>query len=150
MFDGKGIIVIKLRRFDNKASCSPESEKLYKVNMLVNIKGAETLAAELRSAVQKDIIDPYFDQVDQEKQPGLSMYLNNVNCIGYREWPKDAWIPDDKEPGNFDLKEAHQNPLFDFKIRVVKEADGKSATTDTPLLQLFPYIQEKEACQFYL
>ena len=45
MFDGKGIIVIKLRRFDNKASCSPESEKLYKVNMLVNIKGAGKLRA---------------------------------------------------------------------------------------------------------
>ena len=68
MFDGKGMIAIRLRRFPN----------LYKTNLLVNIKGAHSLALTMKDCVQSQILDPFVSDHD-------CVYLSSLNCVGYLE-----------------------------------------------------------------
>ena len=65
----------------------------YSVKMLVNVKGAESLARALRKAIQMEIIDPYVTQDDKEiPDPKRGWVVRSTNCIGYPECAKDSFI----------------------------------------------------------
>ena len=88
MFDGKGVILVRLRRFPQiteeiiKNFNSTPFE--YKTNMLVNIKGAKSLAFSLLESINSDLIDPFFTTESSDKN--LGFYVQNINCIGYDEF----------------------------------------------------------------
>lgn len=69
--------------------------------MIVNIKGAESLARGLRKAIQMDIIDPYVTQDDKSiPDPKRGWAVRSVNCIGYSEYSKDVFILEKARKGN--------------------------------------------------
>lgn len=65
----------------------------YSVKILVNVKGAESLARALRKAIQIEIVDPYVTQDDKEiPDPNRGWAVRSTNCIGYPEYAKDGFI----------------------------------------------------------
>jgi hypothetical protein len=68
----------------------------YSVKMLVNVKGAESLARALRKAIQMEIIGPYVTQDDKEiPDPKRGWAVRSTNCIGYPEYAKDGFIKEE-------------------------------------------------------
>ena len=113
MFDGKGLILVRLRRFPQITDDSLQNPDCitfqYKTNMLVNIKGAYSLAVSLLTAITTSFISEYF--TTEEYENSLGFYVQNINCIGYDEFSEDELAMYDKQihfvkqiSDNFDVK----------------------------------------------
>ena len=103
--------------------------------MLVNIKGAESLARQLRKAVQIEIIDPFVTQDGEEHDPKRGWAVRAVNCIGYSEYVKDGLIKEELQSqdreGSLRLslspEEANSAEPFLIYVVALPEASGRSA-----------------------
>ena len=72
----------------------------FKVRIIFNIKGAESLARNMRKALQEEFMDKSLTDRTNKNAADQSgddiknaFYVNTINCIGYKEHGKDSWIP---------------------------------------------------------